>query len=179
VILTGTEIANRVAAREIRIDPFDPGRCTTNSYDLALGRRLIIYRDKILDPRRRAEYDEVAMDDSGFALGAGDFVLGETCERFGSDHFVPKIHAKSGIARLGLFVHVTADLIDIGSFGTSTLQLYATIPVRIVPGMLIAQATFWVPFGPVTLYQGKYQHSEGPQISRSYQDRHVTEAPRA
>lgn len=179
MILTGTEIASQVAARDIRIDPFDPGRCTTNSYDLALGRRLIIYRDEVLDPRRKAAYDEVTMDDSGFELGAGDFVLGETREQFGSDHFVPKIHAKSGIARLGLFVHVTADLIDIGSFGTSTLQLYATMPVRIVPGMLIAQATFWVPLGPVTLYQGKYQHSDGPQISRSYQDQPVLEVPRA
>lgn len=170
MILTGAEIASQAARRRIRIDPFDEERCTTNSYDLALGRRLIIYRDQVLDPRERPQYDQVEMDNDGYTLGAGDFLLAETAEQFGSDHYVPMIHAKSGIARLGLFVHVTADLIDLGFFGKSTLQLFATLPVRIVPGMLIAQATFWVPFGPITLYEGKYQHASGPLISRSYQD---------
>jgi len=179
MILTGNEIARRVEQNQIRIEPFDGRRCTTNSYDLALGRRLIIYRDEVLDPRKQAQHDEVVMDDSGFNLNAGDFVLGETAERFGSEHYVPMIHAKSGVARLGLFVHVTADLIDIGFFGTSTLQLYATLPVRIVPGMLIAQTTFWVPFGEITLYRGKYQNSDGPQISRSYQDSRTAEVAHA
>lgn len=109
--------------------------------------------------------------EDGFSLAAGDFVLAETAERIGSDHYVPLIHAKSGTARLGLFVHVTADLIDLGFVGQSTLQLYATLPVRIWPGMLIAQVTFWRPYGDIRLYQGKYQHAEGPQVSRSYQDR--------
>jgi dCTP deaminase len=170
VILTGAEIAQQAARGRIRIEPFDAARCTTNSYDLALGRRLIIYREEVLDPRHEAQYDVIEVGEDGYALAAGDFLLAESAEQFGSEHYVPMIHAKSGIARLGLFVHVTADLIDLGFFGHSTLQLYATLPVRIVPGMLIAQATFWVPYGPITLYRGKYQHADGPLISRSYQD---------
>lgn len=179
MILTGAEISKQAGLGRIRIEPFQRERCTTNSYDLALGRRLIIYREQVLDPRRRARYDEVEMSDSGFDLAAGDFVLGESAESFGSDHYVPMIHAKSGIARLGLFVHVTADLIDLGFFGQSTLQLHATLPVRIVPGTLIAQATFWVPHGEISLYQGKYQHARGPQISRSYQDQCPAETAHA
>jgi hypothetical protein len=38
----------------------------------------------------------------------------------------PTNSGKSGTARMGLFVHVTADLIDIGSHGVTTFQLYAT-----------------------------------------------------
>ncbi len=71
---------------------------------------------------------------------------------------------------MGLFVHVTADLIDIGSFGVSTLQLYATLPVKIYPGMLIAQVSFWQPKGKITLYKGKYQNSIGPVISLCHRD---------
>lgn len=179
MILTGAEIAKQATRGRIRIEPFHRERCTTNSYDIALGRRLIIYREQVLDPRRQATYDEIEMDGAGFDLAAGDFVLGESAESFGSDHYVPMIHAKSGIARLGLFVHVTADLIDLGFFGQSTLQLHATLPVHIVPGMLIAQATFWVPHGEITLYQGKYQNSRGPQISRSYQDQPTAELSHA
>jgi dCTP deaminase len=71
---------------------------------------------------------------------------------------------------MGLFVHCTADLIDIGSFGNVTFQLYSTLPIKVYPGMLIGQVTFWVPSGDINLYSGKYQGSEGPQASKSYID---------
>lgn len=63
------------------------------------------------------------------------------------------LHAKSGTTRKELFVHVTADLIDIGSFGKLTLQLYATLPVKIYPNMLIGQVTFWKPEGKIELFK--------------------------
>lgn len=170
MILTGAEIAHQVEQGHIHIDPFRRTRCTTNSYDLALGTRLIVYREQILDPRMEPKYDLLEIAPDGYCMSPGDFVLAESAETLGSDHFVPMIHAKSGVARLGLFVHVTADLIDLGFVGQSTLQLFATLPVRLVPGMLIAQVTFWVPHGPIRLYDGKYQHARGPQVSRSYQD---------
>lgn len=171
MILTGTEISKQVGRGRITVAPFDDVRCTTNSYDLALGNRLVVYKDEVLDPRQEPAHELRRIPEEGYVLAAGEFVLAETAERIGSDHYVPMIHAKSGTARLGLFVHVTADLIDLGFVGQSTLQLYATLPVRIWSGMLIAQVTFWRPYGRIRLYQGKYQHADGPQISRSYQDR--------
>jgi dCTP deaminase len=170
MILTGAEIARQVGCGRISIRPFDHCRCTTNSYDLRLGRRLLRYSDEVLDPRRQPNYGLREMPDDGVVLGRGDFVLGETAERIGSDHFVPLVHGRSGTARLGLFVHVTADLVDIGFVGNLTLQLYATLPLRIWPGMVVAQATFWVPVGEIRLYQGKYQSADGPQPSRTYLD---------
>ncbi|MEU6207618.1 dCTP deaminase [Micromonospora musae] len=170
MILTGNEIIKEQASGRILFSEFDPARATTNSYDLKLGRRLLRYTESTLDPRRENSYEMLEIPDEGFRLDAGEFVLGETAEMLGSEHYVPLIHAKSGTARLGLFVHVTADLIDIGSYGKSTLQLFATLPVTIYPGMLIAQVTFWKPLGEIELYAGKYAGSTGPMPSLSYRD---------
>lgn len=170
MILTGQKIIEEVEAGKIEIAPFERAKATTNSYDLALGDTVIRYKPGIIDPRKAPEYEEVRIPEEGLVLQAGDFVLGHSKERIGSDHYVPLIHGKSGTARMGLFVHVTADLIDIGSHGVTTFQLYATLPVRLYPGMLIAQVSFWVPFGDIVLYKGKYQNSKGPQPSMTYKD---------
>lgn len=170
MILTGVKIKEEVAKNRIEISPFLADRATTNSYDLALGETIIRYTSKILDPKEKPEYEELTIPDNGLLLKAGDFVLAHSQERIGSDHYVPLIHGKSGTARMGLFVHVTADLIDIGSHGVTTLQLYATLPVRLYKGMLIAQVSFWVPFGEIVLYKGKYQNSTKPQPSMTYKD---------
>lgn len=170
MILTGCEIEKNVGLKKIRIEPFSAQRVTTNSYDLCLGSKYISYTSEILDPKVKPEYEIREIPKEGLLLGKGQFVLAATKEKVGSNHFVPIIHAKSGIARMGLFIHVTADLIDIGSFGNLTLQLYATLPVRVYPSMLIAQVTFWVPQGEIKLYDGKYQGSDGPQISKICHD---------
>lgn len=170
MILTGKKILEEVEGGKIRIEPFDAARITTNSYDLALGKKLIRYTSEVLDPKIRPEFETVEIPAGGYLMQPGEFLLGHTEEKIGSDHYVPLIHARSGVARMGLFVHVTADLIDIGSYGNSTLQLHSTLPVRLYAGMKLAQVTFWVPKGDIRLYAGKYQHSEGPQISKTYLD---------
>ena len=83
---------------------------------------------------------------------------------------MPIIRGKSSTGRIGLFVHITADLIDIGSHGKLTLMLHSVQPVRIYPGMRIGQVTFWSTVGDIELYTGKYQHSKGPQASQTYKD---------
>jgi dCTP deaminase len=170
MILTGKKIIEEVKKNKIDIFPFDKKRVTTNTYDLSLGDTIIRYKTDVIDPKIKPLYDEIIIPKEGLILQAGDFVLGHSEERLGSDFYVPIIHGKSGTARMGLFVHVTADLIDIGSHGVTTFQLYATLPVRIYPGMLIAQVSFWVPFGKIILYKGKYQNSTGPLPSLTYKD---------
>ena len=103
-------------------------------------------------------------------MPAGDFVIGHSAEVVGSDHYVPIVHAKSGIARLGLFVHITADLIDLGSLGQIGFQLHSTLPIRLYPGMTVAQVTFWKPKGEIDLYKGRYQNSKGARASEVFKD---------
>jgi dCTP deaminase len=170
MILTGKKLIEEVKLNKIDIFPFNRERITTNSYDLSLGETIIRYKSDIIDPHQKPSYDEIKIPTEGIVLQAGDFVLGHSKERIGSDFYVPLIHGKSGTARMGLFVHITADLIDIGSHGVTTFQLYATLPVRLYPGMLIAQVSFWVPLGDIVLYKGKYQNSTGPRPSMTYKD---------
>jgi dCTP deaminase len=170
MILTGRKIQEEVEAGRIDLDPFSPDKITTNSYDLTLGGTVIRYKTGIIDPYEPTPFEEIQIPIDGFLLNKGDFVLGHSKERLGSDFYVPIIHGKSGTARMGLFVHVTADLIDIGSHGVTTFQLYATLPVRVYADMLIAQVSFWKPLGDIELYKGKYQNSTGPQPSMTYKD---------
>lgn len=170
MILTGNEIIKQIKKKNIVINPFHKGKITTNSYDLTLGNNYLIYTSKILDPAKKNNYKIKKIPDSGLLLKKGDFILCHSVEKLGSTKYVPIIHAKSSIARLGLFIHVTADLIDIGSIGNVTFQLYATSQIRIYPGMLIGQVSFWVPKGKINLYDGKYQGSEGPKPSKIHED---------
>ena len=170
MILTGNEIIKRQTIGEIIITPFDISNVTTNSYDISIGDKLISYTEEVLDPKKENNYVEIEIPDEGYVLDKGSFHLGSSKEIIGSDKFVPIIHAKSGIARLGLFVHVTADLVDIGFHGNITFQLYATLPVKIYKGMKLGQVSFWTPEGEIELYSGKYQGSDGPQASKSFKD---------
>ena len=167
MILTGHKIIEEVENGKITISPFTRENVTTNSYDVSLGEYLIRYTDDVIDPRKMPNYELIKIPEDGFLIKKNEFYLGSTVEEIGSEHYVPLLHAKSGTARSGLFVHITADLIDIGSVGNLTLQMYATLPVIVYPHMKIGQVTFWVPKGEIVLYNGKYQHSKGPQVSKT------------
>lgn len=168
MILTGDEIAREVAQGRIRISDFNPARLSTNSYDLSLGSSLLKYDDNVLDPYTENKYTTLQIAPDGYLMQKNEFLLAESVEFVGSDHYVPIIHAKSGTARLGLFIHVTADLIDIGSHGRITFQLFSTLPLILRSGWRVAQVSFWVPRGDISLYKGKYQGSDGPVASRAY-----------
>lgn len=170
MILTGDEISKLVIEGQIKISPFSDKQITTNSYDLRLGEKVLRYLDPIIDVKKEPNFRVDSIPEEGLLLKPGEFVLAESHEKVGSDFFVPLIHAKSGTARAGLFVHVTADLIDIGSYGRINFQLFATLPIRIFPHMLIGQVTFWKPQGKIELYKGKYQGSDGPVPSQIYKD---------
>lgn len=170
MILTGPEIAAQVHAGRIHIDPFSEDRVNPNSYDFHLLDHLITYDHVELDAAIANPARRVPFPKSGLVLRPDRVYLGATLEVMGSEHYVPIIRGKSSLARLGLFINMTADLIDLGSVNRWTLQLHAIQPLRIYPGMLIGQVTFWEPTGQRVLYQGKYQGSMEPRPSESYRD---------
>ncbi len=170
MILTGQEIIREVKNKKIIIQDFDESRISTNSYDLLLGNEIIKYTDEILDPKNKCNFKKIKIPKSGYKMNKGDFILASTKEKVGSDYYVPIIHARSGIARKGLFVHCSTGLIDIGSHGNITLQLVSTLPIKIYPGMSISQVTFWKTKGKIKLYDGKYQNSTGPQSSKIFKE---------
>ncbi|WP_445517253.1 dCTP deaminase [Streptomyces sp. NEAU-174] len=176
MILTGPEIVREREEGRLVLEPFDKEHIQPNSYNLTLGPTLALYTGGVLDTREENPHTTVDIPEDGYVLQPDRIYLGSSLEVLGSAHHVPIIRSRSGAARLGLFLHVTADLIDIGSIGQSTFQMHAVQPVRVHAGDRLAQVTFWRVQGEITLYDGKYQGSRGPQPSQIHRD--VTQAAR-
>ncbi|NRF25481.1 dCTP deaminase [Vibrio coralliilyticus] len=170
MILTGKKIIEEVFNKNIIIEPFDSNQVSTNSYDLRLGTQFLKYEEEIIDPKKKPKYNLLDIPEDGLDLNPGDFILATSEEIIGSEKYVPIIHSKSGTARAGLFVHITADLIDIGSVGKTTFQLFATLPIKLFPRMLLGQVSFWKTTGDIELYDGKYQGTKEPMASLTYKD---------
>lgn len=171
MILTGSEIIKQINRHRIVIEPFDPHNITTNSYDFHLGDKIGVYENKVLDMKKQNKILLKTIPKNGMVLQPNKLYLGHTAEVMGSDYYVPIIRGKSSTGRIGLFIHITADLIDIGSINQYTLMMNATQPVRIYPGMPIGQVTFWRVKGKIDkLYHGKYNGLKGPQPSQVYKD---------
>lgn len=182
MILTGDAIREAVAAGDIQISPFDPVLLGPNSYDFHLGKRCRTYTSEILDCARENQTREMVLPGEGIVLEPDRLYLFNTEEIIGSHRFVPIIRGRSSVGRLGIFIHITADLIDLGSVNQLTLQVHSVVPTRVYPGMLIGQVTFWVPQGQITPYRGKYRALTSPAPSLSYlewgvshEDREATE----
>ncbi|WP_280385328.1 PEP/pyruvate-binding domain-containing protein [Nocardia wallacei] len=167
-ILTGDEIHRQWQRGAIRIDPFDPARLNPNSYNFTLGNSMRVYSSAELDARADNPTTEIVIPDEGFELEAGRLYLAGTAEVLGGTEFAPTFAARSSIARLGLSIHLSSGLGDIGYVGRWTLQLQATVPVRVYPGMEIGQMMWWVPSGDIICYDGKYQGAHGPRASESW-----------
>jgi dCTP deaminase len=170
MILTGAAIAAAVNEGSIVIDPFETAHIGPNSYDFRLGDRCRMYVAETLDCAKENPTKLFEIGASGLLLKPDRIYLFNTFEKMGSTAFVPIIRGRSSVGRLGIFINITADLIDIGSINQWTLQLHAVAPIRVYPGMLIGQVTFWVPHGPIELYSGKYGKLVSPVGSLSYQD---------
>lgn len=170
MILTGEKIKEEVKRGRIVINPFDKSQVNPNSYNFRLFNKIKIYKERILDAKKPNEIEEIEMPSSGFVLKQDILYLGCTLEIMGSNYYVPIIRGRSSTARLGVFIHITADLIDVGSINRWTLMMHAVQPIKIYPYMLIGQVTFWVPKGKIVLYKGKYQGSKEPMQSLAYRD---------
>lgn len=170
MILTGPKIKEEHAKGLITIAPFDEKYINPNSYDFRLGDTLVVYKDKVLDSRTPNTTEVITIPEEGIVLEPDKLYLGHTMETVGSNHYVPILRGKSSTGRMGLFIHITADLIDIGFEGRFTLMMHAVQPLRVYPGMRIGQVTFWQTAGDIELYNGKYQGSRLPAASQVYKD---------
>lgn len=178
MILTGPQIRAEVKSGNIKVEPFYPEQLNPNSYNFRLGRTLKKYKNYELDAYKENPTVSWEMGDDGYVLQPKELVLGHIEEKIGSDIYVPIIKGRSSIGRLGIFIVITADLVDQGAYGQWTMMLSVVQPVRVYPGMLIGQMTFWLPYGKPMLYDGKYQGAHGPGESLGWQDAPDVQAKR-
>ena len=170
MILSGIKIKEEVEKGKIIISPFNDENINPNSYNYTLGDYVKVYKNNVLDSKVKQETEIIKIPEDGLVLDINKVYLGFTKEVFGSDYYVPVITGRSSTGRLGLFVQITSDLVDIGFKGNLTLQLHATQPVKIYKGMKIGQVTFWKVYGDVSLYRGKYQGANEPRESEGWRD---------
>lgn len=148
MILTDLSILGAIANGEIEIRPFDRERLGSNSYDLTLGNKLLVYpgyttaRVKLDCKQPAIGYREEVIPEIGYTLWPGNLYLGYTNEFTAAHKTVPMIEGKSSIGRLGIRIHATAGFGDIGFAGTWTLEIDCVVPVIIYPNMPIAQIYF-------------------------------------
>ena len=167
--------------KELQISNFDYNRLQTASYDVLLGNDFIVFNShtsSIIDPKNpiAETTSKIRIEDEGFfVLQPQKLALGVTLDRIGvSANYACQINGKSSLARLGLIIHTTAGFIDPGNNLNITLELYNTnsMPIKLYPGMKIAQVTFWKlstnakrPYGSVGL-NSKYYNSTSVENSK-------------
>lgn len=184
MILSDKDLRARLAVGDLKIGPLaDPElQIQPASVDLRLAEEFLVYRPAqvaCLDPRDRANLNAATErvrvpEGDAFILHSGEFALGSTIERvLIPNDLVARVDGRSSIGRLAVVIHATAGFIDPGFEGQITLELsnLGRIPVRLYPGMRIAQIVLHQLTSPVErpygAGRGSHYHGQtGPQASR-------------
>jgi dCTP deaminase len=137
------------------------------------GSYLYAHNEKWLDSKHEEPTWEFTIDPKlGWLLKPGIGYLMHTAERVTTKRYVPVLDGKSSIGRLFITAHVTAGYGDPGFDGQYTLEVVATHPVLVYPGMRFCQMRFHTPVGEILDYQhrGHYQGqaSMGPVPSMAH-----------
>jgi dCTP deaminase len=178
-VLSDGTIRGLVAEGRIRIDPWDDSLVQPASVDLRLGDSFRVFHNHrttaidLREPPAGLTEEVIVGADESFVIHPGEFCLGRTLEWVElPNDIVARIEGKSSIGRLGLIVHATAGFCDPGWQGTLTLELnnLTRVPIRLYPGVLIAQLSFMAldraaerPYGSPELgshYQGQRAATE-------------------
>jgi dCTP deaminase len=170
MILSGDEIRHHLGTN-IFIEPFDERRLNPNSYNLTLHHELLTYEEVVLDMKKANRTRRIVIPEDGLVLSPNQLYLGRTVEMTETHNLVPMIEGRSSIGRLGLFVHITAGIGDVGFRGYWTLEMFAVQPVKIYPGVPICQILFHQIDGSIREYSSdKYQNNCDIQPSLLYKE---------
>ena len=170
MILSGQEISKSLGTN-IKIDPYCPDNLNPNSYNLTLHHDIMTYEEVVLDMKKSNRVRRFKIPESGMVLEPNRLYLARTVEHTETHNLVPMIEGRSSIGRLGLFVHVTAGFGDVGFKGFWTLEMFAVQPVKIYPGVEIAQIFYHQIDGPIEEYvSDKYQNNSDIQPSLLYKE---------
>lgn len=182
-ILSDGAIRDRIAAGDLRLDPYNPSLIQPASVDVRLGSDFITFdappsSTHVVDPYEDNSGLTQAFtvpDGASLVLHPGEFLLGTTVETVTVPHdLVCRVEGKSSVARWGVIVHTTAGFVDPGFEGQVTLE-FANLgrhAFRLWPGMKIAQFSFaqmdapaLIPYGDPRL-GSKYHGQRGTTASR-------------
>jgi len=162
MILTGSKIKEEINAGNIVIEPFSENQVNPNSYNYRLGSTIKVFNGF---DGKRALFKEVNISEDGYVLEPRKMYLATTKEVISSSKYAMSLIGRSSMGRYGLFLQVSANLGHTTSEHKWTLEIVAAIPIKLYPGMIIGQVSFWKNFGTVRKYDGRYGHLNHPQES--------------
>ena len=165
MILTGREILKEVERGDIVIHPFNPKQVNPNSYNYCLSSTIKVFVEM---RGTKPVFKEINIPDKGFVLETGQLYLAHTREVIGSKKYAMSLIGRSSIGRLGLFLQASANLGHTSSEHQWTLELVAAKKIRIYPGMIIGQVSFWENKGELEEYKGRYGKLSQSQESLLY-----------
>lgn len=162
MILTGEKIIKELRKGNITIKPFLDSQVNPNSYNYRLGNSIkVFYKFK----KNKALFKKINIPLCGYVLKPGRMYLSNTKEIIGSSKYAMSLIGRSSIGRYGLFLQVSANLGHTTSNHKWTLEIVALRPIKVYPGMIIGQVSFWKNFGNIKKYNGKYGTLNYPQES--------------
>jgi len=138
-MLSGKEIMRQRELGNIVIEPFSPDQINPNSYNMTLGDEIMVYTDAVLDSAKKHRTKTFKIGPEGYVVTPGQMYLAKTCEHTETHGFVPVLLGRSSTGRVGLTVHLNSGFGEDGYKGKWLLGLTCTLPVRLFPGMKIAQ----------------------------------------
>lgn len=151
MILSDKSIKEKLKKGCIAIEPFKEEFLQPASYDLHLDKYFLVFNKEkigIIDVKEKPEnlMREIKVnEEDGFIIHPNEFVLANIVEITGVDNrHVGRLEGKSSLGRIGLIIHATAGFLDPGNKLRLTLELanVSPIPIKIYPGMKIAQIAF-------------------------------------
>jgi dCTP deaminase len=170
MILSGLEIKKRLG-KDIEIEPYNDEQLNPNSYNLRLHNELLVYENDILDMKKEHRFKKVIIPEDGLVLQPGKLYLGRTVEKTSAKYLVPKLEGRSSIGRLGIHIHITAGLGNVGSRGHWTLEIFCIQAVRVYPFVEVCQVYFHELLGDFKDYSnGKYHDNSEVQPSMMYKE---------
>jgi dCTP deaminase len=164
VLLSDIDIAHALAVGTIGIAPWHVDMLQSASVEVRLGKEFAFYRpsDVPLDPLDLQLEDctdtRVLSPGEFIDLQPGQSALGHTEEIIHlNGEFAARVEGKSSLGRCFLVIHSTAGFIDPGFHGQITLEITNSNcrPIRLTPGMRIAQIGIFRVSQPVNLLYGE------------------------
>ena len=171
MILSDTTIAELIASGQIIILPeFDAKNIRPAGVRLHLGKELLVPKPGQtidLGGSEDMHYEKVSLNENGYLLKPEEFVLGTTYEKFQVPRdIICHIDGRSTLARLGLSIHCTSQVVD-GNFDepkTVVLEIKNISPTILVlrANIAIAMITFSRLSSPIAqASQRQYRGQDG------------------
>lgn len=150
MVLSDTDLKKFIDSGDITINPLDETLIKPGSYTFTLGTTLFkpVTKGEIDTKTTEVEYQEINIDEKGYLLEPGEFILGQTFEKLSVSKKVGCIlDNKTSLARIGVNMILGSTFIEPGqtdSHETLEITNLSQNPVRIYAGMKVVKGIFFL-----------------------------------